>query len=444
MLSNPFNRTVRMRDGFPVLPGGFPLFGHLPAVYRGLPEAAAEGYKLGPIVWVDVGFGQSMLMCTGPESLEILKNKAFDSSHMKEISPLVAGESMLGQNGPPHRHTRSAMNAPFLPRGLAAGNILRTSAELLTKLGRRWAEEKKARALPDVQAVALEIIFRMLGIAVDDIEEWRKNYRDLVLANLGIKLRFPGSPAVRSERAQLWINARFREIIAAARRSPDTTTLVGALANAKDDDGQPLTDTELVDNMRLLVLGGHETVSSLMAWIILRLAHHKDAWDALVLEARAFGRTPETPDEARALPVAEAVFRETIRMHPPFGVMTRKSIAPFELHGKAIPLGVVVSVYLRGIAYDESLFDRPLEYRLSRWLEKKSPPSPLEISQFGAGPHFCLGYHLAWLEAVQFAVAVALAASEKGLRPHLRRAADLAPIYVPTEHPSPKVVVDFR
>jgi cytochrome P450 len=440
-MRNPFSRAVKQRDGFPVLPGAFPVVGHLPMVYRELPATFEEGRKLGPMFWITVGMW--VLVCTGPDALEILKSKAFTSSHLQEISPLVAGESMLAQDGATHRHMRSAMNAPFLPRGLSASTFGPMSAKALSELTGGWIEQKRAKVLPDIQKTALEIIFRMIGVPADNLEPWRKQYRDLVLANLNIKVRFPGSPAVRAGRAKAWINARFVEIIAEARRSPGQDTLIGVLANARDEDDRPLAEGELLDNLRLLVLGGHETISSTMAWMVLRLASHPEVWDSLVEEARRGRRVPETVEEARTFPFAEAVFRETVRMHPALGSITRKAIAPFELHGRTIAEGTLVVVDLRGISHHESLFPEPEEYRPARWLGRKTSPSAAEISQFGAGPHFCLGYHLAWLEAVQFAVALAKKAAEKNLRPILRDPKAMRPIYLPTEHPTPKAIVDF-
>ena len=444
-MRNPFSRTVRERDGFPAFPGAFPLLGHLPMIYEGFGEMYPELRKLGPVVWLEAGFGVSLLLCSGVEALEILKNKAFTSTHLQEMAPLVAGQSVLAQDGgPAHRHMRGALNGPFLPRGLSASAMGRMSAGLLSELVAGWVERGRAKVLPEVQRTALEIIFRMLGAPVDDLEAWRRKYRDLLLANLGIRLRFPGSPAVRSEKAQVWIDAEFRKLVAEVRGARETDTLLGKLVHAKDEDGQPLTEPELLDNLRLLVLGGHETISSTMAWMALRLASHPSIWDELVAEASKGERVPETPEEARAFPYAEALFRETVRSHPAFGTITRKLVAPFELYGKPLPVGALVAVHLWGISHDESVFPEPFEFRPARWLGRSGPPSAIEMSQFGAGPHFCLGYHLAWLEGVQIAVALARAAGARGVRPRLRDPRAMRPIYLPTEHPSPGAMIHFE
>jgi cytochrome P450 family 117 subfamily A len=433
-----------------VLPGAFPLVGHIPAMYRRLPEVTRRARaEIGPIFWITLGSGMWVAVCTGREALEIFKSKAFTSAHLQTIAPLVAGMSVLAQDGGAHRHLRSALNGPFLPRGLAAGVVGSKPGGptepmmggALGALCAGWCAKGKARVVPDIQDAALAIIFRMIGVDPQELPAWRVQYRDLLLANYGSTRMFPGSPAYRAARARRWIDARFLDIVTAARATPDEGTLLGALTRATDDDGQGLTDAELLDNLRLLVLGGHETIASTLAWMVIQLGARPDLWEALSAEAGAAPEVPATPQEAKAFPFAEALFRETVRAYPPFGVITRKALEPFPLHGQTIPEGALVGVDLWGIAHDPDLFPDPDDYHPARWLGRTSPPTPIEISQFGAGPHFCLGYHLAWLEAVQFAVALAREAKRAGRRPRLRKVP--APIFLPTEHPPAGTVVDF-
>lgn len=440
---SPFTRTIRYRDGLPILPGALPIVGHIPALYKDAPGVYRRAMEeLGPLFWVTSGPGTWLLAVNGTKALDLFRHKSFTSAHLAKIAPLVAGESLLGLDGAPHRHVRSAMNAPFLPSGLSASVVGPMMARCLEGLVAKWGDRGKARVLEDIQETALEVIFRMIGVDPGDLMPWRKKYRDLLLANLGIPLMFPGSPAYRAARAATWINDRFAEIIAAARRAPDPTTLVGALVQAKDDEGAPLTDTELIHNLRLLVLGGHETISATMGWIAIYLGARPDLWDALVEEAREHPRVPETPQEARSFHFAEALFREAVRMHPPFGSITRVASEQVEVYGKPIPEGTIVAISLWGPSHDAELYPDPEAFTPSRWIGRKSPPTAIEISQFGAGPHFCLGYHLAWLEAVQFAVALAQGMTRRGRRPRLVGNVP-RPIYLPTERPPAKTVVDF-
>ncbi|MFO0759189.1 MAG: cytochrome P450 [Byssovorax sp.] len=443
-MQNPFSRSPKPREGLPVLPGAFPLVGHIPALYRGaatvLSRARAEH---GPLFWITLGSGTWVLVCTGPEAFDVFRHPAFDSSHLPAISPLVAGHSILALDGPPHRRMRSALNKPFQPRGLTAGKVGEVTAETLSAMIERWAAAGEARVLPDVQEAALAIIFGILGVKPSDLAAWRVHYRALLLANTGIKARFPGSPAVRAERAKVWIDARFAELVAGARSHGDRETLLGAIVHAEDDEGHPLADAEILDNLRLLVLGGHETISSALSFMTVELATHPAAWDALAAEAVATDHPPVTLAEARRLPFAEAIFRESLRLHPPFSLITRVAIADAEIAGRRVPKGSLVGIDLRGLGRDPAAFPDPERVVPQRWIGRDRSPTPLELSPFGAGAHFCLGYHLAWLEAVSFAATLGRTMGQRGLRPTLTTARPPGSIFLPTEHPPASTKIRF-
>jgi cytochrome P450 len=384
-----------------------------------------------------------ILVCSGVEGLKVLNSTAFTSTHLQKGASLVAGRSLLAQDGADHRRMRGAMHRPFLPKGLAASPVPELMAGALVQLAERWAQRGEARVLRDVQEVAIAVIFRMLGVHDADLPAWRVQYRELLLENLGIDLDFPGSPRRRAARARAWIDRELHVLVARARRDDGEGTLLAALSRGADEEGRGLDDAELVDNLRLLVLAGHETISATLAWMALTLGARPDLWEALRAEVQVDAEIPLDLDEARRFPFAEALFRETVRLHAPFAVITRLSTAEVELHGRLVPPRTTVGVHLGGIARDPAVFERPDEIFPERWLGRSAPPSPVEIAQFGAGAHFCLGYHLAWLEAVQFVVALARTLRRAGKRPLLARPLPPA-IFVPTEHPSPRAALAFR
>lgn len=228
-----------------------------------------------------------------------------------------------------------------------------------------------------------------------------------------------------------------------ARRDPAAAGFLGALVAAQEDDGKALSDEALVASLRLIVLGGHETISATLAWMTVTLAHQPELWDALVAEAGDAKEIPTTPEQARAFPYAEALFRETVRMHPPFSTITRLAVEDTTFYGKRVARGTMVAIDIWGAAHDAATFPDPDTFLPSRWLGRGGSPSALEISQFGAGPHFCLGYHLAWLEAVELAVALAREGKRLGKRPRLRSKGLPESTFLPTEHPPTGTRVDF-
>jgi cytochrome P450 monooxygenase len=132
-----------------------------------------------------------------------------------------------------------------------------------------------------------------------------------------------------------------------------------------------------------------------------------------------------------------------LRLYPPAAFTGRRLCEPLTVCGHQFSKGTFVGVALCTIARDPELYPDPDRIDPSRWLNRKEAPTPIELSQFGGGPHFCIGYHLAWLEMIQFAVSLARRMSRDGLRPRL--ADGPAPRYygLPLGHPSRETRIEF-
>ncbi len=438
---NPFERHPPTRDGFPVLEGRFPWLGHMPAIagdYLGLLRRAER--DLGSMFWVDLGFDSYTLHVLTPDALDVLKNKNTTSTFLQGKLPDLLGGSLIAQDGAAHRRVRGAMNPAFSPRGLSTelGGVL---ADAIEREVSAWADRGELRVLHATRELMIGLIFRMLGIPDPERAAWRAHFEDYMLLALPVPTDLPGSPRRRGLRARAWIQERLAGYIREARERDDAPGLMGALVHARDEDGRVLSEDELIDNLRLLVLAGHETTAGTLAWMTARLAEHPDAWDALAAEARRASGVPRTAKELRDFPYAEALFRESARLHAPTPNVTRQALVDLELGGRTVRAGTLLTVplcyHLRS-----SQYERPDEFVPGRWLARREAPAPAELLAFGAGPHFCLGYHLAWMEVVQFAVALARELDRRGLRPRLVGPFPKAR-YLPLGHPASGTRVRF-
>jgi cytochrome P450 len=442
MLLNPLNRRVRERHGFPVFPGAFPVIGHMPAMMTdaiGLMRRAQR--QLGDFFWMKSGFGQPSLYCLHPDVFTIFKNKVTTSTYLQEIASDFLGRSLLVHDGAVHHHMRSAMNGPFLPPGLTAAETGAVLADLIEKGVRGWAAKGEVRILAETREVALAAIFRVMGIPEEDLPSWRRNYEHFVMLALNLP-NLPGSPRRRGLRAKRWLSEHLMVFIREARAHPEITGLLASLVHARDEEGSGLTDEELIDNLRLLVLAGHETSASTLAWMTVVLAQRTDLWERLCAEATAAGAVPRTPRELKNFPFAEALFRETLRLYPPVSTDARRALVDFELGGRTVPAGTQISISIAHLSRHAAVYERPDEFLPERWLGRAEAITPLELVQFGGGPHFCLGYHLAWMEIVQSAVALALVMRGRGVRPHLMGSFP-ARRYLPLLHPAAGTRVRF-
>jgi cytochrome P450 family 117 subfamily A len=446
-VKNPLTRAPRVRDGLPVLPGDFPLVGHLPALSVDPVAVIREGHReLGPLFWLSLGFGAWVLDVAGSPGLEVLKSKQVTSAHFQEKAPILFGECLAVKDGRPHQHIRSAMAPTFLPRGLAEGRLGLLTAELIEARVRRWLATGSVVVLDETRALTLEIILRMVGIPAAELAESVAQYRKFLLAGIPVALDLPGSPARIGRGGRDWLNARLGAALNAAR-THGSNSLLGLLSRARDDDGQPLSDAELLDNLRFLTLAGHETSSSVMAWMLILLAQRPELWDGLVAEVERRPSLPGAPEELRHYPFAEALFRETLRCYPPIAATSRQTTEGMTLHGRPVPAGTYLQVALALLAQDPELYPDPERFEVGRWLGRSAPPTGIETIVFGYGPHFCLGYHLALMEGVQYAVALALLVGRAGRRPRLARSARPRHVYFPVfpaGHPSPGTRVELR
>lgn len=430
---------VELRDGLPVAAGAWPWLGHMPVIFRRLTAFHLEAReRYGPLYWVNAGFGNHQLMWSSPEAVSLFKTKAADSSYMRANAGDLLGESLIVMDGEPHTRVRAPLNPSFSQKGLATANVGEIVTQVMATHVGPWAGQSRIAIVPATREIALDIIFRMLGIPATDLVAWRKAYEEFLLTAINLPIDLPGLPKWRGRRASRWLHGQLQALVRAARAKEVPENMLERLAHARDEEGNPVEEGKLIDNLRLLALAGHETTASTMAWMAIHLAQEPRWWDAVVAEARGQGGPPRTPMELRNFPVTESIFREALRLHPPVAADARVVVGDLEIEGKAIPKGTIVGIPIVAMLRDPEAFPDPHTFKPERW-QGKDRQTPLETVAFGSGPHFCLGYHVAWMEAVHFGARLALTLADAGRR--LRAPEKVPERYVPFIQPNPKIVL---
>jgi cytochrome P450 len=161
------------------------------------------------------------------------------------------------------------------------------------------------------------------------------------------------------------------------RRANPRGDLTSDLVHARSDDGEPsMSTSEVISVISGVVAAGSDTTSILLAYAVWLLLTHPETWEAV------------KADPARVPRVVE----ETLRVRNPVRGLRRVSTRPTTLGGVDIPEGATLYVHVGSANRDESVFDDPDAFDVSR-------PNLSEHVGFGKWTHFCLGAPLARLEA---------------------------------------------
>ena len=264
----------------------------------------------------------------------------------------------------------------------------------------RWAEivarDEPVDITEEMSALTLDIILRAIFGA--DLE-W-------------LAARMGGNPfAIVTEHAarDLQFAYRFRSLarlvgeLAARRRAEgsEQADFLGMLIAARDkENGEPMAERELVDEVMTLVVAGHETSASALNWTWYLLATHPAAQARLHEELDAMPeRTGLTFGDSEGLRYAQAVLKEAMRLYPPGWLLTRRTIGPDVFSGHAVPAGtdVMLSPYL--IQRHPAYWPEPEAFRPERFIEASVDPRDQWIYvPFAAGPRHCVGENFAMYE----------------------------------------------
>jgi cytochrome P450 len=174
----------------------------------------------------------------------------------------------------------------------------------------------------------------------------------------------------------------------------------GSGVEARDEAGQPMAKTQIRDELVTLLLAGHETTSTALAWACAMLGREPTLEAELHAEVDSVldGRRPSVADLER-LSLTERIFREALRLFPPGWALSRRALDDFEIGGYVVPRGsfLVVSPFVTH--RDPRLWEDPLAFRPERWrADASSNRHRYSFFPFGGGSRVCIGEPFAYLE----------------------------------------------
>ncbi|HWI71745.1 MAG TPA: cytochrome P450, partial [Baekduia sp.] len=318
------------------------------------------------------------------------------------IAPLLGRRSVMLLDEPDHLTRRRIILPPFHGRRMA-GYAGMTAAVARREVD-RWPVGESFELWPRMQSITLDVI---LNVVFGEDAETNPRLRRVrvALERMTVWLNDPRRLAVLAVLGPRWIAghrgfARTREEVADAvldevrlRRGADAhgsegSDMISLLLEGRYEDGSPLTDRDLADELITLLSDGPTSTS--LAWAFERLLRHPDKLELLRDEVLA------GEDDI----YMEAVIRETLRLCPPVPVVVRKLLAPLELNsGHLIPAGTTVAPCVSLMHHREDIYPEPEAFRPERFLGVQ--PGTYTWIPFGGGVRRCLAASFAIQEMKQ-------------------------------------------
>lgn len=310
------------------------------------------------------------------------------------LEPMLGRFSLLTLDGADHlRQRRLLLPAFHGERMQAYASVMTdvTEASLET-----WPLDKPFPLHPMMQAITLDVILRtVFGVSSADRQSTlRARLLELLEVATNPWLLFPGIlglsplsiPWLRIAKLKARVDDAIYGMIADRRRRPTNgADVLSMMLEARDDRGAPMSDVEVRDELVTLLLAGHETTATALAWTFDRLLSHPRVLDKLRAEL-AEGRED----------YVDCVIREVLRVRPIVPLIGRYVAAPFQLGPWQLPPGtrVAPSIYLAG--HRPAAFPDPERFDPDRWIGVK--PDPYTWLPFGGGIRRCIGMGFSQVE----------------------------------------------
>jgi len=342
----------------------------------------------------------NFVVVADPELIKQTLTAKPDVLHAGSGSPLGAvlgANSLLAIDEDIHLRQRRLLLPPL--HGERMQSYAEAFAQIADEVMDGWQTGTPIRTLEAMQLITLrailQTIFGARGESLAELEQLMPQFVDtgskVVLLKFAQRDLGPRSPWGKFVRMREQVDQILYGLMEEARRDPqleERADVLALLVQATDEDGSPMTDVEIRDQLLTMLVAGHETTAGTLAWAVERLTRHPQVLARLTESVRA-GETE----------YLAAVFDETLRARPTVSMAVRSvEVDEYELGGYLLPRGTRIGCNPALTHFDPRLFAEPWSYRPERFLEER--PSNYAYIPFGGGLRRCIGAAFARMEFV--------------------------------------------
>jgi cytochrome P450 len=385
---------------------GLPFVGQtLPMFVDGLRFNRSAYARYGSVYWTSV-IGTPVVVVLGGEAISTVfanRDGAFSSAEGWDyfIGPFFNRGVML-MDAPEHRQHRLIMQQAFTrPR-------LRGYLEAMhPAIGRGisgWPTDGELHVYTALKQLTLDIATEVfmggtLGAEADGLN---RAFVDAVVAGQALiraDVPIPGAKWHRGIASRRRLEAHFRAQVP-AHRAAGGDDLFSVLCHAESEEGERFSDEDIVNHMIFVLMAAHDTSTITLAMMIYELAREPEWQARLRAESEALGTETPSFEQLDGLESMDLVFRETLRINPPVGMVARRTVTDVALDGRFVPAGTLLMLEIYPTHRMEPWWEDPDRFDPTRFSpERRDEPGPRSAwFPFGSHAHKCIGMHFGSME----------------------------------------------
>lgn len=331
--------------------------------------------------------------------VEVVTSSKFNSL----LTPIIGAGGVFTIDGTEHFARRRLLAPPF--RGDRMQAYGRMMCELARGLVSKWQAGETLTLVPVFRQLTRAVMMRaVFGVEEGSVASALARITDECFETplLAVKpLQWDLGRYSPWGRIMHIVREADRELYAEITRRrvlPPGDDILSLLLAAKAEDGTPLTDQELRNEMVTLLVGGQDTSTHALTWLMASLLTHPDALAKVRAEiGTVCGDQPVSAEHLPKLEYLDAAIKESLRLHPTLAHYGNRYLtAPLEIDGVTVPADNFVAVSAVRLHFRSEIYAEPERFNPDRFMSKA--PDPYAWVPFGGGARKCLGMHLAMFQ----------------------------------------------
>ncbi len=365
----------------------------------------AEAYQQHGPIFRSTYFGKDIVYMVGPEAnrFVLVSNRQKFSNYIGWGTLFTVvdmfGRGLLSMDGAEHDQQRKVMNPAF------AVSYMDRYLPLMNRIIREQVATWAERGQVDIYDEARKLTFNVAAEALTslstaaEIDRFRELYFGILMTPETITT--PEQYTARLNMLQGEIAKLLGPKIEERRKHP-TDDVFSLLVNARSAQGEAMSDEQIIAHVNILLVAGHETSTSLSAWLLYLLNQHPDYTQRILAEQEAILGTKADPglEDIKRMKVLENALSEAERMYAPVANGPRGVVEGFEFNGYSVPAGVFLFYSIIGSHMLPNIFQNPTQFDPDRFAapREEQKKNPYALVGFGGGPRICIGINFAQVE----------------------------------------------